>query len=268
MPASSKNIVIYSDGTGQVGGINFDEVRTNIYKLYRATRCGPDTTIDPKDQLTFYDPGLGSSVDGGRLIGGVARSIYNTLSQASGLGITRNIIDCYAAIIRMYRPGDKIFLFGFSRGAYTIRCVASVLSLCGVPTSEIDGKPLKRDLRSTTALASKAVKGVYQFVGSPRDKKYVPIRDQIAAKFRSDYQSHVPAASDAVSSVPFFIGVYETVAALAHWGLAIVYSLTALIGATVISWLLSLWIGTLRLACRSCPSRNRDCRPWADLPQK
>ena len=42
-----KNIVIFSDGTGQAGGITFDEIRTNVYKLYRATRVGPDTTIDP-----------------------------------------------------------------------------------------------------------------------------------------------------------------------------------------------------------------------------
>lgn len=43
----TKNILIFSDGTGQAGGIRFDEDRTNIYKLYRATRCSPDSTIDP-----------------------------------------------------------------------------------------------------------------------------------------------------------------------------------------------------------------------------
>jgi hypothetical protein len=44
-----RNIFIFSDGTGQVGGITFDEDRTNIYKLYRATRVCPDSTIDPSD---------------------------------------------------------------------------------------------------------------------------------------------------------------------------------------------------------------------------
>jgi hypothetical protein len=38
----SKNIIIFSDGTGQAGGITFDEVRTNVYKLYRARRAGYD----------------------------------------------------------------------------------------------------------------------------------------------------------------------------------------------------------------------------------
>ncbi len=60
-----KNIVIFSDGTGQAGGINFDEARTNVYKLYRACRVGPDTLFDPSEQVAFYDPGLGSAADGG-----------------------------------------------------------------------------------------------------------------------------------------------------------------------------------------------------------
>ena len=54
-----KNILIFSDGTGEAGGLTPDENVSNIYKLFRATRCGPDLDIDPRDQLTFYDPGLG-----------------------------------------------------------------------------------------------------------------------------------------------------------------------------------------------------------------
>jgi hypothetical protein len=44
-----KNILIFSDGTGQSGGVTFDENRTNIYKLFRATRCGLDSLIDPSE---------------------------------------------------------------------------------------------------------------------------------------------------------------------------------------------------------------------------
>jgi Uncharacterized alpha/beta hydrolase domain (DUF2235) len=47
----SKNILIFSDGTGQAGGVTFDENRTNIYKLFRATRCGPDSSVDPSEQV-------------------------------------------------------------------------------------------------------------------------------------------------------------------------------------------------------------------------
>jgi len=122
-----KNVVIYSDGTGQAGGFRFDEDRSNIYKLYRATRCGPDSIVDPNAQVTFYDPGLGSQADGGHLLGWLARWVYNLVSQATGFGITANIIDCYAALIRLWRPDDRIFLIGFSRGAYTVRCLAASL---------------------------------------------------------------------------------------------------------------------------------------------
>jgi uncharacterized protein (DUF2235 family) len=110
-----------------------DEVRTNVYKLYRATRCGPDASIDPSTQLTFYDPGIGSESDGGSIKFSMLRKLRNVISQGTGLGITDNIVDCYAAIIRLWQPGDRIFLFGFSRGAYTVRCLAGALALCGVP---------------------------------------------------------------------------------------------------------------------------------------
>ena len=43
----AKNILLFADGTGNVGGLLPDESRTNVYKLYRATRNGPDTEIDP-----------------------------------------------------------------------------------------------------------------------------------------------------------------------------------------------------------------------------
>ena len=56
-----KNIIIFSDGTGQAGGIKFDEARTNVYKLYRACRIAPDTSINPTEQVAFYDAGLGSA---------------------------------------------------------------------------------------------------------------------------------------------------------------------------------------------------------------
>lgn len=80
-----KNVLIFSDGTGQSGGITFDENRTNIYKLFRATRCGPDSTIDPAEQVAFYDPGLGSPRDNHFPFGWFGRKVYNFISQGDGL---------------------------------------------------------------------------------------------------------------------------------------------------------------------------------------
>ena len=156
----TRNIVIFADGTGQRGGIFFDENRSNIYKLYRATRCGPEYSVNPAEQLTFYDPGVGTKPIEGNFFFGLYRRLHNLVSQATGLGLTLNMIECYAAIIRMWRPGDRIFVFGFSRGAYTVRALGGVLSFCGVPTHMDDGSPLLRDEASTIRIAKEAVKDV------------------------------------------------------------------------------------------------------------
>jgi uncharacterized protein (DUF2235 family) len=223
----AKNILIFSDGTGQAGGLTPDENISNIYKLFRATRCGPESDIDPCVQLTFYDPGLGSQPDGGVFFAQRAyRWIHNVVSQATGFGITLNIIDCYAAILRMWQPGDRIFLFGFSRGAYTVRCVAAVLSLCGVPTTMPDGiTPLFRDEGSTRKIAKEAVKKVYQHVGSPKDTAYLEQRRALALQFRKKYGSDESGASNVN---PFFIGVFDTVAALGSTPLLVALVITLL----------------------------------------
>lgn len=227
-----KNIVIFSDGTGQAGGINFDEARTNVYKLYRACRVGPDTKIDPSEQVAFYDPGLGSASDGGHFKIGWMRWLYNLASMATGLGITRNIVDCYAAIISLYEEGDRIFLIGFSRGAYTVRSVAGVMAYCGIPRCMPGGSALLRDPKSIHKLAEHAVKDVYQFCPSYNRKKIrgyrqflVETRDAIALRFRSEYgSSHIDLSGERANVVPYYIGVFDTVAALGHkfLGLALI----------------------------------------------
>jgi uncharacterized protein (DUF2235 family) len=216
----AKNVIIFSDGTGQAGGLTPDENVSNIYKLFRATRCGPESAIDPRQQLTFYDPGLGSQPDSGIFFAERAyRWLHNLVSQATGLGITMNIIDCYAAILQMWNPGDRIFLFGFSRGAYTVRCLGAVLSLCGVPTTMPDGRTsLYRDEGSTRKIANEAVRGVYQHVGSPKDTAYLEQRKTLALRFRKKYGSDLNGTSNAN---PFFIGVFDTVAALGSYALSI-----------------------------------------------
>jgi len=60
----------------------------------------------------------------------------------------------------------RIYLFGFSRGAYTVRCVAGVLARCGVPTQLKDGAPMKFDAGTARRLAKIAVKKIYQHTAS------------------------------------------------------------------------------------------------------
>ena len=115
----SKNLIIFSDGTGQEGGAGFN---TNIYKLFNVVT---DRTID---QIIFYDPGIGSK--SGKI--GLLGKIWNKLSQAVGFGVNRNILQCYRFLFENYEAGDKIFLFGFSRGAATVRSLSAMIHLFGV----------------------------------------------------------------------------------------------------------------------------------------
>jgi uncharacterized protein (DUF2235 family) len=237
----AKNIIIFSDGTGQVGGLRPDERRSNIYKLCRATRCGPDTDVDPAQQVTFYDAGLGSMPpEGAFFLIRAYRWLHNAFSLATGLGITTNIVDCYAAILAMWEPDDRIFVFGFSRGAYTVRCLAAVLSMCGVPTTMADGKtPLQRDAKSIKKIANEAVKQVYQHVSSPSDEAYVDQRKALALRFRQKYRSDnngVPNAN------PYFIGVFDTVASLGSKRLTLAMIGGALALLAAISWVQSFFL--------------------------
>ena len=235
----AKNIIIFSDGTGQVGGLRPDERRSNVYKLYRSTRCGPDTDINPAEQVTYYDAGLGSMPPEGALfVVRAYRWLHNLFSLATGLGITTNIIDCYCAILSMWEPGDRIFLFGFSRGAYTVRCLAAVLSMCGVPTTMADGKtPLRRDAKAIKKIANEAVKNVYQHVSSPAEEKYVDQRKALAVRFRNKYNSDIGGMPNAN---PYFIGVFDTVASLGSYRLSAALIIGAAALLLLASWVLSI----------------------------
>ncbi|MEY2564949.1 MAG: hypothetical protein QOH88_3142 [Verrucomicrobiota bacterium] len=246
------NIVIYSDGTGQRGGLLFDERRSNIYKLFRATRCGPDSTVDPAEQLTFYDPGLGTAPpghEGSGLAGAALRAFTNLLSQATGLGLTRNIIDCYAALIRLWRPGDRIFLFGFSRGAYTVRCLSAVICLCGVPTRDERGQPLRRDEKTTQRIAEEGVKKVYQHTESrktfktERQRELHSQRAELGLRFREKYASGDAASPSRANTYPHFIGVFDTVASLAKPKVAVVTLLPMILLLALSSWGILSWLG-------------------------
>ena len=105
-----KNIVVFSDGTGQKGG---EGANTNVYKLYNMVE---DRT---SDQVAFYDPGLGTNWR--KLTGYV-----------SGGGVSKNILDCYEFIFENYEAGDHIYLFGFSRGATTVRSLSNFIHLFGI----------------------------------------------------------------------------------------------------------------------------------------
>lgn len=227
----SKNILIFSDGTGQVGGLRPDQRLSNVYKLYRATRPGPDSSIDPARQVTFYDAGLGAGEAGSLTF----KRVRNFFAAALGTGIDENVIDCYAAIIANYSPSDRIVLVGFSRGAYTVRSVANVMNLCGVPTHDGDGNPVPRYGPSLRKIASEAVRDVYNHGAGSKRAKYEAQREHKACRFRTKYGSEGAGADgEGQGNVqPEFVGVFDTVAALGSRTASIVVGIAFLITAYV-----------------------------------
>ena len=101
----AKNIVVCCDGTGNEYGAN----NTNVVKLYEAI-------VRDRDQAAFYDPGVGTFSFLGRTLG---RRVGRTLGKAFGAGLQQNIEDAYRFLMDRYEPGDRLYLFGFSRGALT-----------------------------------------------------------------------------------------------------------------------------------------------------
>ena len=108
--------------------------------------------------------------------------------QNTGAGIARNIVDCYTALLLTYEPGDRVFLFGFSRGAYTARSVGGALALCGVPPG-LPKVALWSDLRPrlndpvVRAIAEDAVRNVYMTYHDD------VLRLQKAEEFRAKHRS-------------------------------------------------------------------------------
>lgn len=174
-----KRIALFLDGTWNTVGDN-----TNVWRLKAlcATR-----SADGARQLVYYSKGVGTSF-GEKVRGGML-----------GYGLDRAITDAYEWLVEAYEPGDEIFIFGFSRGAYTARSLAGFIAKCGL-------------LRPGAAL------GVAQLFERYRKDDTVPTIRQLA---------EMPAAAAAtltleerwmlVEAMPVpirMIGVWDTVGAL------------------------------------------------------
>jgi uncharacterized protein (DUF2235 family) len=116
----AKNIIVCSDGTGNTA---IKGRGTNVFKIFEAIDLNShryDTKLEP--QVAIYDDGVGTeSFKPLKLLGGVF-----------GVGLSRNVRQLYKELCRIYDPGDRIYLFGFSRGAFTVRTLAGLIGACGI----------------------------------------------------------------------------------------------------------------------------------------
>lgn len=181
--AQLKRIVICADGTWNRPGEKDDggPAPTNVWLLYQLV---PERAIDGRPQLAYYHPGVGTGGVVDRIIGGVC-----------GIGLKRNILDCYRFLVDHYHRGDAIYLFGFSRGAYTVRSLAGLIRKCGI---------IDRDRFSSPSARYRAIMEAFALYRKRGDAT-APTADK-AVDFRASH-SHPDCRITC-------IGVWDTVGAL------------------------------------------------------
>ncbi|CZT18461.1 uncharacterized protein RCC_04306 [Ramularia collo-cygni] len=124
--AVNKRIIVCCDGTWLASDLGDGSIASNVAKLARAiSPNGLDEAGRLIKQVVFYQSGIGS----GDLP--FQKAIYGGL----GLGLDADVTQCYEFITNNYAPGDELFFFGFSRGAFTARSVAGLISNVGVLSS-------------------------------------------------------------------------------------------------------------------------------------
>ena len=143
-----KRIVVCADGTWNRPEKNLKEdVPTNVIRLARAVS---PVAADNTPQQVFYDWGLGSYHD-------------KWSAGITGSGIHKNIMDGYRYIVQNYSPGDELFLFGFSRGAYTVRSLCGLINNCGIlkrPDARLIQTAFDHYKRQESEYASKGEKSI------------------------------------------------------------------------------------------------------------
>ena len=140
-----KKIVLLSDGTGNGAAKRH---KTNVWRLYTALDVHRDA------QIAMYDDGVGSQ----------EFLLFKLLGGAFGWGLKRNVIELYKFLCRNYVVGDseeesdKIYLFGFSRGAFTVRVLAGLIGMCGLCTEFQSERELHDIARANYAIYRKKYK--------------------------------------------------------------------------------------------------------------
>lgn len=201
--AAGKRIVICCDGTGQTiraarppGVGDSGATRINATGKSNVLRLFDLAEKDSADQIAFYDPGIGT-FPGFERESRPLRRLRNVRDEWLGTGLMENVGEAYKFLMDNYEPGDRVYLFGFSRGAFTVRALAGMLRSVGLL-----GKGNEALLRYATGvvdhMAERHRKGGWQ--DRERD-------DDLAREFRKYARVDVRIA---------FLGVWDTVKAYGY----------------------------------------------------
>lgn len=156
-------------------------IPSNVVKVARAVA---GCTQGGVQQLVYYDTGVGTG------------GCWDQIKGIFGFGLSKNVKQAYEALGKIFQPGDKIFLFGFSRGAYTARSLAGLIGLCGIPNGREE---------SVTAIVERAFR-IYRLRNGAGERIE-------KAKRHIEKYAHVKKDQCAINDI-CFIGVWDTVGAL------------------------------------------------------
>src|SRR5271165_1347756 len=189
-----KNIVICCDGTANQFAVD----RTNVIKLYYTLER------DPARQIAFYHPGVGTMEPVGALTT-PARTITRVLGMAVGYGLPNDIADAYTFLMNNYVDNDKVYIFGFSRGAYTARAVCSLLRMYGL-IQPGNGPLVPYAVRMMMAIGK--LHGREDIGKAPTQQQ----KDAINNYFRlaKDFNDMMTRKG----CTPYFVGVWDTVSSV------------------------------------------------------
>lgn len=183
----SKNILFCADGTwNRPDDTNSEglDTSTNVWKLFSALQgaaeiCGSSWyQKQTAEQIAFYDDGVGTNHD----------VLFRLLGGSMGFGATFKVVTGYLVVCQHYQPGDRVYVFGFSRGAYIARTLAAMISHCGLIAH--DGKLSPGEILRA-------------------GKAYQVFREGDEAKLQAFHQEQSPRACPIE-----MVGVWDTVGAL------------------------------------------------------
>lgn len=189
----TRNVVICCDGTNNEFGI----CNTDVVRIMQIV------THSPEQQIVYYDPGVGTLPEAG-----VLAWLRKKRELAFATDISDKVGTAYAHLMEVWQPGDRVFIFGFSRGAYTARILAGMLDTLGL-------------LQPGNSQLIPYV--VEIFSSLPRNPK---VFQELSANFRWTFSRRVPGHDDARFPV-HFVGVWDTVSSVGWFSKPTKYGYTS-----------------------------------------
>jgi uncharacterized protein (DUF2235 family) len=193
---NARNLIVLADGTGNSASKLF---KTNVWRLYQAI------ALTDGSQVAVFGDGVGTS----------SIKILRVLGLALGVGVKRNVLNLYTFLCRNYTPGDRIWAFGFSRGAFTVRALVGLIYHEGLVSFNSEAELQRNALAAYRAYRRKAFPTLIPWVVASRflrdrmvsawnamtgARAYAVVKQETAQFHRDAIKVH-------------FLGVWDTVVA-------------------------------------------------------